>query len=96
MEDDLLGEVKAYLRLDGNEEDLLLTTIVAAAEAYLKGAGVVKTAPLDTRYKLATFMIASHWFENRDLIGSADELPFTFTALLMQLRYGAPESEGTA
>lgn len=67
----MLAEVKLYLRVDGNFEDELISSLIAAAEAYIKSAsGKTRTAdgkPLadNELYKTAVKMLVSHWYDNR-------------------------------
>ena len=65
-----LSEIKTYLRVDGTDEDVLLTSLISAAESFiqqttgktLKGTANINT---DELYSLCVKLMVSHWFENR-------------------------------
>lgn len=68
---DLLEEVKPYLRVDGNYDDMVISPLISSAKAKLKGSGVkepdeLANDELKELYKLAVKMLVSHWYENRE------------------------------
>lgn len=80
-----LNDVKLYLRVDGYDEDDVIQSLIDAAKEFIKtGTGVTFT-DTDARHVLTLKMIVAHWYDNRGLIGSAAELPFTITAQLVQI-----------
>lgn len=80
-----LNDVKLYLRVDGYDEDDVIQSLIDAAKAFIKtGTGVTFT-DTDARHVLTLKMIVAHWYDNRGLVGSATELPFTVTAQLLQI-----------
>ncbi|MGH1092464.1 head-tail connector protein [Bacillus mycoides] len=87
-----LEEAKAYLRLDGDEEDMLITSLVGVAEQYIKNA-TRKDVDLDSELaKLAARILISHWYENREAVGKAEQLAFSLQSILVQLQYCVGDS----
>lgn len=95
-----IEETKEFLRIDGNDEDLLIQSLLTAAESYLTNAGVTVTT--GALYDLAVKLLVSHWYENREavLIGNISKtIEFSLSTILTQLKYCYPEtteSGGTA
>lgn len=69
------SEIKDYLRIDNNYDDVLIDTLVSAAidhcEAYLNRPILDKNMTDANRWKvpesikIAIFMLVAHWYENR-------------------------------
>lgn len=90
-----LEETKLWLRVDHDEEDVVIEMLIAAAEQYLyNAAGRV----FDDRNRIARLfclVLVTDWFENRELVGarSSDKVRFTVQSMLAQLQY-APAAPG--
>ncbi|PEV74139.1 head-tail connector protein [Bacillus cereus] len=85
-------EAKKYLRVDGNEEDDLITSFVEAAEIYIKNA---TSKTVDLKSELATLaarILIAHWYENREAVGKAEQLLFSLQSILVQLQYSGGDS----
>lgn len=85
-----LDEVKLYLRIDGTDDDPLLTSLMSAADMFVVNAvgdAVDRTSNL---YGLAFKLLIAHWYENREPVGSAVYLAFSLQSILLQLRYTLP------
>lgn len=81
----ILDGVKAYLRVDGNQEDEVIRTLIDTAKTFiLQGTGV-EVKETDAQSILCMHMIVGYWYENRNAVGQGEELPFTITAQLLQL-----------
>jgi uncharacterized phage protein (predicted DNA packaging) len=88
-----LDEVKNWLRIDFSEDDALLTTLISAAEAYLKNATGVEYDENNHLAKLFCMTLISDWYENREMIGKAsDQIRPIINSILMQLTYGGDTS----
>ena len=85
----LLDETKEYLRIDGTDNDLQITAFISAAESYLTNAGVVKDET-NLLYCLAVKMLVSHWYDNREAVGSAAKLAYGLASIIEQLKYCYP------
>ena len=93
--DELLAEVKLYLRLDGDLEDTLLAGMIKAATKYLISAsGKSKTAAgdditSDELARLAIKMLVSHWYDHRGTEwlggGKAPEIGYSFKVILAHI-----------
>lgn len=88
-----LDEAKEWLRVDTNEEDSLIDTLINASELYLKNATGKTFDNSNELAKLFCFVLIADWFENREMIGRASEtVRHTINSILMQLSYGSDES----
>ena len=65
----ILDGVKAYLRVDGNQEDEVIRTLIDTAKAFiLQGTGV-EVKETDAQSILCMHMIVGYWYENRNAVG---------------------------
>lgn len=82
-----LTEIKDFLRVDYDEDDILITTLKLTAETYIKNSSSKISSYENALYKLAILMLIGHWYENREVIGTDEKLAYSLQCLLMQLRY---------
>ena len=85
----MLEKIKEYLKIDGNDEDITIQTLITSAELYLKNAGVIEDYQNEL-YDLAIKMLVLHWYENREsvLVGSiSKKLEFSLSNIITQLTY---------
>lgn len=61
-----LEELKQYLRIDSDDEDVTLLILQLEAEEYLLGAGISKDYTKN-RYKLAIMLLVADGYENRQV-----------------------------
>lgn len=92
-----LSEVKSWLRLeqDDTAEDVLLQSLIAAAEEYIRNA-VPSGMAFDTNpiARLLGMVLVADWYEHREAIGQVrDEMRPTVRALVLQLQTGYPVIE---
>lgn len=88
-------ETKTWLRVDGEDEDSLIETLIGAAETYLHNATEVKFDSKNELAKLFCLVLCADWYENRDLIGQqpSDKVRFTCQSIMAQLQHAyCPES----
>ncbi|MEC2553751.1 head-tail connector protein [Bacillus tropicus] len=85
-------EAKKYLRVDGDEEDDLITSFVIAAEIYIKNATSKNVDVKSELAKLAARILIAHWYENREAVGKAEQLAFSLQSILVQLQYSVGDS----
>jgi uncharacterized phage protein (predicted DNA packaging) len=91
-----LEEVKTWLRVDFADDDALLTTLINAAELYLKNATGVEFDDTNSLAKLFCMTLISDWYENREMIGKAtDQTRPIIQSILTQLTYGGSDESGT-
>ena len=82
----MLQEIKEYMRIDEDYEDLLIQTLITSAETYLSNAGAMADYE-NSLYKLAVKMLVLHWYENREVIGDAKKLSYSLDSIITQLVY---------
>lgn len=87
--DDRLAACKAYMRVDGEAEDALITALLDAATEYLTGAGIYRTADNAARYDLAAQGLALYYYDHRDAVGTEAEMPRGLRPLIAQLKLEA-------
>lgn len=82
-----LKEAKQYLRLEEayTDEDDEVTSLINAAETYLKNAGCTLKQENELG-KLAIKMLVVYWYENRDPVGNFDRLAFGLQNIITQLK----------
>ncbi|MBE3570986.1 MAG: phage gp6-like head-tail connector protein [Bacillales bacterium] len=86
-----LDELKNYLRIDGSEDDSILTFLMDGAKEYLSNAGVPESD--SALYKLAIMLYVSLHYENRDPSTNIDKLNVAFESIILQLKdYGGDTS----
>lgn len=85
-----LDEIKKFLRVDGTDDDSLLSSLQLAAEQYLENAGAAKDYTSEL-YKIAVKLLIGHWYENRSavVVGTVSkDLEFSLINIIVQLRTG--------
>lgn len=97
-----LKEVKEYARIDIDEDDQLLTALIAAAEEYLKNATGKEYPEVDENgnkmnYELEKIylqLLIAHWYEQRSPVGNGkgssagvvEDFSFTAKSIMLQLQ----------
>lgn len=88
-----LREVKAYMRVDGSEDDVLIGQLWEAAAGYLAAAGAERgedgTAQA-ARYDLALWALTLHYYDHRDAVGTEAALPIGVGPIITQLKLTRP------
>lgn len=90
-----IKELKEYLRIDFEEDDMLLRSLLSAAEEYLYNAGI-KIDYKKPLYRLAIKLLVKHWYDNRDCVVAGNvnnKLEYSLNAILTQLRYCGDNNE---
>lgn len=81
-----LDEVKDYLRVDGDDEDSLLSILLLAAKEFLAQAGVEESSK--ALYKLAVFLHVSMHYENRNPENKLEGYDQAFNHIIPKLKEG--------
>lgn len=84
-----LDEIKLFLKIDYEEEDILIQGLQVSAEEYLANAGIIKDYRKEL-YKLAIKILISHWYENRFIenVGkNVTKIAFGLDTIILQLKY---------
>ncbi len=84
-----LEDIKIYLRIDGDEEDGLLNTMMAAGEEYIRFA-VGAYDDTDPTAQVLLAAIVQNMYDNRELMQSEQQtkkrIEYTFQSIILQLR----------
>lgn len=90
-----LQEVKEYARIDIDEDDRLLHTLIAAAEEYLKNATGKAYPETDENGKKIEYalekiymqLLIAYWYENRSAVGKVGEdFSYMTKSMMLQLQ----------
>lgn len=84
-----LKEAKEYLRLDSDEEDTLIESLINAAEVYLKNATGKSFDSTNELARLFCLVLVVDWYENRSYIAGkvGDSARPVIESILAQLNY---------
>ncbi len=87
-----LKKAKSYLRIDYDEDDEFIKSLIKASIIYLENAcGEYKSNELTD---LAQLILIEHWNDNRTLVGKVnDEIKHSLDAIIFQIRYCKDNNE---
>lgn len=88
-----LKEAKQYCRIDNDEEDALIRTLIKTADDYIENACGKEYDKNSEKAKLCQGLLVNHWYENRTVMGYKKTLPYSIENLLLQLRYSTESSD---
>lgn len=89
-----LEEAKNWLRVDSEEDDILIHSLIKAAESYLKNATGIEYDNTNELAKLFCLVLIVDWYDDREMVGEASEkVRHTINSILMQLTYGSDSDE---
>lgn len=98
---DELEKLKQYLRIDHDEDDVILEQLYKRAKISVKN----KVGPIDEtntdmkeQYDQACALLVQHWNDNREAyrIGNnAYEIPHSLDSIIRELRYCYPVGDST-
>ena len=83
-----LNAVKEYLRIDHEDDDVMLNTFLFAAKSFIQSHLKRKFEDFEElpgEFTVACLAIVAHWYEKRQIVGTKDdgkELAFIFSGLL--------------
>ena len=81
---------KAYMRIDGDEDDKLIGRLCDAAAAYLAAAGATRGmedgSQRAAQYDLALWARTLHYYDHRDAVGTEAPLPIGVRPIIHQLK----------
>ncbi|MCT8992049.1 head-tail connector protein [Chelativorans sp. SCAU2101] len=91
-----LEELKAFARVDFDDDDATLTTMLAAAVEFIEQATGKSYSDADVpeKAKIAVMSLATHWYEQREPVvidASVANVPLHVRSLIAQLRGGVLE-----
>lgn len=88
-----IAACKAYMRVDGDEDDALIGHLCDAAAEYLSAAGAERGADDSAqaaRYDLALWALTLHYYDHRDAVGTEAPLPLGIRPIITQLKLARP------
>lgn len=97
-----LDKFKLYARIDGTDEDALLTGFLSAAEQAVKDmTGKVRPGDTDDIYDICVMQLAAHWYTSRVPIETGTivtVVDYTLQLLLNHISMGTryPRAEAAA
>lgn len=85
-----LEESKTWLRVDSDDEDFEIQSLIDASEAYLFNATGRIFDNTNALARLYCRVLICDWYENRGLMAdskSSEKVRFTLSSIMMQLQY---------
>jgi len=82
-----LEACKAYMRVDGTDDDALIGVLMGAAKDYLAGAGIDEPETDSPLYTLAVQSLTLHYYDHRDAVGGEAALPTGLRPIINQLKH---------
>lgn len=80
-----LDDVKRHLRIDGDEDDHFLTSLISVAEEYVKNATGKDFDETNQMARIACLMLIADLYEHREATEPSDKVRFMVRSMLMQL-----------
>lgn len=92
-----LEDVKLYLRIDGDEEDALIQSMMQAGAEYIRSA-VGEYDDKDPTAQVLLAAIVQNMYDNRELMQSEQQMKkrieYTFQSIILQLQVKYSMKEG--
>lgn len=85
----MLEELKNYLRIDGDEDDTFLVSLLSSSKQFIKAATGKDVDETKDLHKLAIFLFCAHQYENRNPIISeqSNKLDYSLHSILFQIEW---------
>lgn len=86
-----LKETKEFLKVDYEDEDILIESLIEASEIYLKNATGIEFDNTNPLAKLYCRVLIYEWFRDKNLMKEekvSNQVKFTLQSILLQLQYG--------
>ena len=84
-----LEDIKSYLRIDGDEEDGLLRTMIDAGKEFIRSA-VGEYDDTDSTAQILLAAVVQNMYDNRELMQSEQQvkkrIEYTFQSMILQLQ----------
>ncbi len=84
-----LEACKAYMRVDGTDDDDLIGSLMDVAKAYLAAAGIEEPETESPRYTLAVHALTLHYYDHRDSVGGETPFPSGLRPFINQMKHEA-------
>lgn len=82
-----LEDTKKFLRVDTNDDDALITTLIDASETYLYNSTGKNFDSTNNLAKLFCMVLVSDWYDNRSLTTTSEKTRRIIDSMLVQLAY---------
>lgn len=88
-----LQEAKDWLRVDHDEDDNLIKSLIYSAEQYLKNATGKEFSSENQLAKQFCLFLIADWYDNRQFTGEkvGEKVKYILQSMLAQLQYGGEE-----
>lgn len=88
-----LQEAKQWLRVDHDEDDNIIKSLINAADRYLQNATGKKFATDNQLAKQFCLFLIADWYDNRQFTGEkvGEKVKYILQSMLAQLQYGGEE-----
>jgi uncharacterized phage protein (predicted DNA packaging) len=91
-----LETCKKYMRVDGEDEDEVILSLMSAAQAYLERAGITLERSPAAQYDLALWGLTLHYYDHREAVGNEAAFPIGLRSVITQLKLTAVSKLDTA
>lgn len=91
-----LAACKKYMRVEGEDEDEVILSLMAAAQAYLERAGITAERSPAAQYDLALWGLTLHYYDHREAVGNESAFPIGLRPVMNQLKLTAVSNLGAA
>ena len=81
-----LAAAKRYMRVDGDEDDEVISALYEAAVVYLRNAGIDERYESLPLYSLCVWSLTLHYYDHRDAVGTEAPFPTGLRPILNQLK----------
>lgn len=86
VSEEALAAVKRYMRVDGSEDDEVITALYTAAVLYLDNAGISRVDAPGPLYDLAVWSLCLYYYDHRDAVGNESSFPIGLRPIITQLK----------
>lgn len=80
-----VAAAKVYMKVDGSEDDALISSLYSAAVEYLKKSGIDPHLE-DAQYLLAVHGLTLYYYDHRDDVGSEAAFPVGLRPVINQMK----------
>ena len=79
-----LTNLKSFLRIDFNDDDAYITSLIDISKDYIKEQTGVKYTYKDSVYNQAVFLMVQHFYDNKTIMTekAVNEIPYTLTSMI--------------
>lgn len=89
-----MDETKEYLKVDFDDEDMLIENLIFASELYLKNSTGKTFGPDNPLAVLYCKVLVYEWYKDKSLMEEAkvsQKVKFTLQSIMLQLQYSEVE-----